>query len=118
VSYFYVLEIIVVYFKCVSFMSHCHILEVATLLYGRYCVCLVDIGVAEVYQYDLLCACAQILLAKLHAIVKTKMPLWMAHAHIVVAEVVQEGVVVMVGFDHDTVDVSETEIRSCGICEK
>lgn len=99
-------------------MRHCHIVEVATLLDGRYCVCFVYIGMAEVYQYYLLRACAQILLAELGAIVKTKMPLWMAHAHIVVAEVVQEGIVVVVAFDHNAVDVSETEVDSCCVGNK
>jgi hypothetical protein len=60
----------------------------------------------------LLRACSKILLAELGAIVKAKMPLRMAHAHIVVREVVQEGIVVMVAFDHNTVDVSETEVDS------
>lgn len=99
-------------------MRHSNIVKSATLLDGLYGVLLVYIGVAEVYQYDLLGACTQILFAELGAIVKTKMPLWMAHAHIVVCEVVQQGGVVMVAFDHNTVDVSETEVRSCGICEK
>lgn len=85
----FVLEVVVVNNKFISFVRHHNIVEVATLLDGLYCVLLVYIGVAEVYQYDLLGACAQILLAELGAIVKTKMPLWMAHAHIVVAEVVQ-----------------------------
>ena len=51
-------------------------------------------------------------LAELDAILQSKMPLWMRHAHIVVAEVVQEGIVVMVAFDHNAVDVSETEVDS------
>ena len=93
-------------------MSHCNIVEVATLLDGRYCVCFVDVRVAQMYQYYLLCACAQIMLAELSAIVKSKMPLWMAHAHVVVAEVIQEGIVVMVAFDENCVDVSETEVDS------
>ena len=99
-------------------MRHCHILEVATLLDGRYCISLVDIGVAEVNQYDLLCACAKILLAELHAIVKTKMPLWMAHAHVVVAEVVQQGCVIMVTLDENCIDVSETEVDSSCVGNK
>lgn len=93
-------------------MRHSHIVKVATLLDGRYCVRFVYIGMAQMYQYDLLRACAKILLAELGTIVKTEMPLWMAHAHIVVCEVVQEGIVVVVGFDHNTVDVSETEVDS------
>ena len=82
------------------------------LLYGRYCVLFVYISLAQMNQYDLLRACANVLLAELGAIFKPKMPLWMAHAHIVVCEVVQEGVIVMVAFDENCIDVSETEVDS------
>lgn len=99
-------------------MSHGNILEVAVVFDGLDGVLLVDIGVAEMDEDYLLCACADILLAELGTVVKTKMPLWMAHAHIVVCEVVQQGGVIMVTLDENCIDVSETVVDSSCVGNK
>ena len=96
-------------------MSHGNIVERHLHLHRFDGVVLVYVRAAHVDKDYLFEACRVVLFTELDAILKSKMPLWMAHAHIVVAEVVQEGVVVVVAFDHNAVDVSETEVDSCGV---
>jgi hypothetical protein len=65
----FVLEVVVFNNKFVSFVSHGNILEVAVVFDGLDGVLLVDIGVAEMDEDYLLCACADILFAELLALV-------------------------------------------------
>ena len=112
------LEVIAFYFKCISAVCHRYFHKRNRLFHRLPCKVLVDVCVTHVDEDYLLCCYRCVPLAEINAVFKSHVVLWVATALFCVYKIVYQRVIVMVGFDHDAVEVFEVKAAVHGVRDK